>query len=216
MNTWTVVSTAFIASVAAAFAGGCGKMRVTDPPRTGTEQLLIATAVEDAVAQLDFGFLEDRTVFIDDSMVDRLDKTFVVAEVRAAARQAGVILADQPEQAHYIMELRAGAVGVDRREYLFGIPEADVPTLIGSLGTPEVAFYRSISQTGACQIGFVAYAREDGRFLYSAGPVYGFSDHRGEWVFGAGPGIQTDIRPPRLPDTPVEALAEEPAEGESE
>lgn len=212
MNRPVELLTATLACIAAGLTG-CGTMRVTDTPRTATEQLLVATAVENAVAQLDFEFLEDRTVFLDDSRVDRLDKTFVVAEVRAAAREAGVILLDDRDQAHYVMELRAGAVGVDRRDYLFGLPAAQVPTLAGSLATPEVAFYKSISQTGACHVGFVAYSRADGRYLYSSGPAYGFSDHRGRWIFGAGPGVRTDVVPP---DAPVEAEVPEESAGESE
>lgn len=180
-------------------ASGCGTTRVTDTPRTATEQLLVSAAVEQAASQLDFEFLEDRKVFLDDSLVERVDKTFVIGAVRAAARQAGVILVDQRNDAHYVLELRAGAVGVDRNEYLLGIPSAQIPTLSGPVGVPEIATYKSITQTGGCSMAFVAYSRDDGRFFYSSGPVYGFSDHRSRWFMGAGPGTRDNIAPPRKP-----------------
>lgn len=181
------------------FASGCGRMRVTDTPRTATEQLLVAAAVEQAASQLDFEFLEGRKVFLDDSLVDRVDRTFVIGAVRAAARQSGVILVDGRNDAHYVLELRAGAVGVDRNEYILGIPASEVPTLGGSAGVPEIATYKSITQAGGCSLAFVAYARDDGRFFYASGPVYGFSDHRSRWLMGAGPSIRDNIAPPRTP-----------------
>ncbi|MFW6065747.1 MAG: DUF6655 family protein [Planctomycetota bacterium] len=178
------------------FTAGCGTVRVTDTPRTATEQLLVATAVEDAVSKLDFDLLEDRKVFLDASLVDRTDKSFIVAEVRAAGRESGVVFVDDRDQADYVMELRAGAAGTNRTDYMLGIPAGQVPTIGGTIGTPELPVYKSISQTGACHVAFVAYARDDGAFLYASGPAYGSSDHKSRWIMGAGPGVQTDMTPP--------------------
>jgi len=191
-TTWAAVTCAALAA-----AAGCGTRRVTDTPRTATEQLLVAAAVERAVSQLDFEFLEGRKVFLDDSLVDRVDRSFVVAEVRAAGWRAGLMFVDQRQDAQYVMELQAGAVGTDRNEYVLGIPASQVPTLAGAVGMPEVPVYKSITQTGACRIGFVAYCREDGRFFYASGPAYGFSDHKSSWLLGAGPGVKDNIAPAR-------------------
>lgn len=176
---------------------GCGTTRVTDPPRTAVEQLLIAAAAEQAAAQLDFEFLAGRKVFLDDSMVDRVDKPFVVATVRAAALRAGVMFADKRDAAQYVIELRAGAVGVNRNDSLLGLPGTQVPTGSAVIATPEVAAYKHTSQVGACSLAFVAYAREDGRFFYASGPVYGFSDHRARWLLGIGPTVRDNIAPAR-------------------
>lgn len=181
-------------------APGCGTRRTSDTARTATEQLLVSAAIEQAVAQLQWGHLTGRCVFIDDTLVDRVDKTFLIAEVRAAARQAGVLVVNERDEARYVVELRAGAVGTDRNEYLLGIPASQVPIPGGGpVATPEVPTYKSVTQTAACHVGYVAYAREDGRYHCASGPAYGYSDHKSVWVLGAGPSIQTNMAPAKTP-----------------
>lgn len=189
----------------AACGAGCGTKRVTDTPRTGTEQLLIAAAVDAAVDQLDFAFLEDRKTFIDPTYVDRIDRDFLVASVRSKAFQAGVVVVPAAEEADYVIELRAGAVGVDRNDYVLGIPETMMPTPGGGVPLPEAAAFKSIDQMGACRLSFVAYRRDDRRLFYASGPVYGFSDEKSWWVLGAGPGTKGNIAPPRTPQNTATA-----------
>jgi len=210
MNTRSIRMFVTIAYVGLTCAVGCGTLRTSDTSRTATEQLLVAAAVQQAVAQLDFEFLEERKVFVDDSLIDRVDKTFVVAEVRAFARRSGVNLVAKREDAHYVLELRVGAVGTDRNDYIFGIPASQVPTVGGLVGTPEVPAYKSITQTGACSVGFVAYRQDDGTFFCSSGPTYGFSDHMSRWIMGAGPGMRDNIAPPRSPENTA-AVSQQPA-----
>ena len=180
--------------------GGCGTARVTDTPRTATEQLLISAAVDQAVAQLDFTFLEDRKVFIDTSLVDRIDKSFLVGSVRARARREGVIVIDSVDDAQYVLELQSGAVGVNRSDYLLGIPVTEVPIPTLAVTLPEVALYKTITQNGVCRVSFTVFRRDDGRFFYASGPAYGFADHRNMWIAGVGPGTRENIQPPRRPE----------------
>lgn len=186
---------------------GCGSSRVTDTPRTATEQLLVSAAVDQAVSQLDFSLLEERKTYLDDSLVDRVDKSFIIASVRAQARRDGVILLDKPDDASYILELRAGAVGVDRDDYVLGIPASSLPIGSTPIVTPEIAAYKSINQTGACRISFTVYRRDDNRFFYASGPAYGFSDHKARWIMGAGPGVKENIQPARQPNNTASIVA---------
>lgn len=214
--------------MAMALSGGCGSRRVTDTPRTGSEQLLVAAAVDQAVAQLDFGPLEDRSVFIDDSLVERVDKTFLVATVRARAWTEGVRVVSAVDDADYVLELRSGAVGVNRNEYVFGIPSSEMPSQLGSVPIPEAALYKSVDQSGVGRVSFVVYRRDDRRFFYASGPKFGFSNEKAWWLFGAGPSINENIRPPRddantasqpqpldvsLPPPPEDDPGAEPAAG---
>ncbi|MFW6154525.1 MAG: DUF6655 family protein [Planctomycetota bacterium] len=208
------------AAAVVALLGGCGMRRITDTPRTATEQLLVAAAVSQAVGQLDFAFLADRKVYLDDSRVFPRpgpaagggrapltgevlgilsDRSFIIAEVRAAAMRSGVVLVNRPEAAQYILELRAGAVGTDRNDYILGVPAGQIPWPGAPVTTPEVPVYKSIVQAGACRVAFIAYAQADGRFFHASGPAYGFSDHKSRWILGAGPGTQDNIAPPREP-----------------
>jgi len=198
--------------------GGCGTRRFTDTPRTATEQMLIAAAVDRAADQLDFAPLEDRKVFIDDKLVDRVDKTFVVASVRARALAAGALLTEAADKADYVVELRSGAVGVDRTDYILGIPATSVPTPVGTAPLPEVALYKSVKQAGASRISFVVYRRDDRRFLYASGPAFGFSNQNNWWLFGGGPVVRGSVKSMQdEPETPAEAEpTTQPASGPSE
>ena len=178
---------------------GCGTRRITYTPRTASEQLLVAAAVDQAASQLDFTPLEERKVFVDDKLLDRVDKTFVVATIRSRALQAGAMVMNTADEADYVLEVRSGAVGVDRSEYILGIPASAVPTSVGSVAAPEVALYKSVTQAGATRLSFVVYRRDDRRFFYTSGPAFGFSNQKSWWLFGGGPVVREDIKPPQMP-----------------
>ncbi len=190
------IRNALTAAVAAALLCGCGTRRTTDTPRTASEQLLVSAAVDQAVGQLNYQPLEDRKVFVDSELLDRVDKTFVVAAIRARCFDAGAQVVSDVEQADYILEIRSGAVGVDRTEYIFGIPAGEIPSPFGAMPIPEAALFKSIRQRGATRVSFVVFRRDDRRLLYASGPAFGFSNQRNWWLFGGGPVVKDNIKPP--------------------
>ncbi len=194
-----------LALVAAAALAGCGTRRITDTPRTASEQLLVSAAVDKAVAQLDFAPLADRKVFISDTMLDRTDKSFVVASVRARALAEGVLVVDAADKAELVMELRCGAVGIDRSDYLLGIPATQLPTPFGTAPIPEAAAFKSVDQAGATRISFTVYQRDSRRFFYASGPAYGFSDQHSWWIFGAGPHVRGNVQPDKTEGNTADA-----------
>lgn len=191
MRTLLLLSTA----TALLFAAGCGTRRFTDTPRTASEQLLVSAALDQACAQLVYDPLTGKEVFLDDQFVDRVDKSFLVATIRMRGMEKGIRFVDKPDQASHVMELRSGAVGVDRSEYVLGIPETALPTPGGSIPLPEAAAFKSVAQSGASRVSFVVYQREDRKFLYASGPAYGFSKQNSRWFFGAGPVIEDNVSP---------------------
>ena len=186
----------FFALIAAvSLTAGCGTRRFTDTPRTASEQLLVSASVDQAVSQLDFYPVEDRKVYIDDRLVERVDKTYVTATVRALAWRNGCIVVDNAEEADYVAELRCGSVGLDKNEYILGIPAASLPSQIGTVPVPEAAVFKSTNQSGATRISMTVYRRDDRRFLYASGPFYGFSDQTSWWLLGAGPNVSDNVKP---------------------
>lgn len=181
---------------AALGVGGCGTRRVTDTPRTASEQLLLAAAVDQAVSQLDFSPLAERLVYIDGALIERTDQSFLLATVRARAWVEGVRVVAEPDEADYILELRSGTVGVNRNEYVLGIPASELPTPFGAAPIPEAALFKSTNQAGASRVSFVVYRRDDRRLMYASGPTYGFSHEKAWWVLGAGPTIRDNVKPP--------------------
>src|SRR5687768_8466787 len=120
-------------------AGGCATIRVTDPPRTATEQFLLSVAATEAIEQLSATALRDRRVFVDSTYLTGLtlptgEYAFLLGELRARLLANGVRVVAAREQAEIVLEVRSGGLGIDRTEFLIGIPALYLP----SVGSEEI------------------------------------------------------------------------------
>jgi len=184
------------AAVVLSALAGCGTLRGTDPPRTATEQLLISTACERAVA----GFrgkareaLEGRRVFLDASRFTSYGKEFALSEIRDFLSRQGALLAAARAESEVTVEIRSGALSVDRRDWLFGIPGFEIPGPL-SLKMPDIALIRTIEQKGIGKLAFYAYETETGKHMVSSGPCVGKARRKSWWMFGLGPTNTGDVR----------------------
>lgn len=187
------------------FAVGCSNVRITNPPQTATEQFLLSNAAQKAVDNFSFDSLFSRKVYVDSSHFAPAKKDFVLGEFRAGLFKAGVQIANKPEEAEVIIEIRSSGVGIDRYENLVGIPSlgapsgaaAGVPAATSSptLVTPEVAITKNIRQYSFASIAYVAYWRDSGEVLVSEGPSVGKAMREDFWLFGMGPKTIGDIVP---------------------
>ena len=105
-----------------AAVAGCASTRVTDPPRTATEQFLLSKAAAEAVEQLSFEVLRGRRVFVDTQYFAASEQAFVIGEFRAKLMQSGVQVARSIDDAQIVLEVRSSGVGIDRDDYLLGLP----------------------------------------------------------------------------------------------
>jgi hypothetical protein len=174
-----------------AFAG-CGTTRSSDSLRTATEQLLISDAVDRAVQAIDFHPLRGQTVYLDDSKLqDVVDKNYLISTLRQHLLASGCTLKDSRHEADFIVEARAGAVGTDRNDLLFGIPATNVPQIVSMPGVPtaipEVPLAKRRDQRGVAKISMFAYHRESGRPVWQSGLASSESSSNDVWLFGAGP-----------------------------
>lgn len=171
---------------------GCGTTRWTDTSRTATEQLLLSDAVDRAVSQVDFRALAGRTVYLDAQPVQALtDAPYLISSVRQQLLSNGCILKEKREEADYVVELRAGALGTDRHDILFGVPATQLPSVAPLNGVPtsipEIPFIKRTQQLGVAKIALFAYNRTTGRPAWQSGIVSAQSKAKSTWVFGAGP-----------------------------
>jgi len=174
---------------------GCATVRVTDPARTATEQFLMTEASVRAIEQLSANALRDRTVYIDSTYLTVNEQQFLLGELRAKMLASGVRLVPLRENAQIVLEVRSGGVGIDRHDYLLGIP-AVVLSSSGSSGptaggvplvTPEIAIIKNIKQRGFASVAFVAYWTNTGELLASSGPFIGRTLREDYFFFGTGP-----------------------------
>lgn len=189
------------ASLAA--GAGCATSRVTDPARTATEQFMLSQAAAEAVGQLSFDVLRGRRVFVDTQYFAASEQAFVLGEVRARLLQSGVQVAPNEDEAQVIVEVRSSGVGIDRDDYLLGVPQLQLSTGAVSGGanapvlTPELAIVKNRYQKGVAGVSYVAYWATTGEIVASSGPFIGRSVRDDWWFFGWGPRSRGDIPPIR-------------------
>ncbi len=198
-----------VAMLAVLSQTGCATIRVTDPGRTATEQFLMSEAVIEAIEQLSAAALRDRLVYLDGTYLAGMPQqevSFLMGEIRARLLLEGVRLVETREQADIILEPRSGGVGVDRTEFLLGIPAIYIPTAASSVGanappitTPELAIVKRTTQRGFAGVAFVAYWRDSGELVVSSGPFIGRTLRQDYWFFGTGPQTVGNIPTTRTP-----------------
>jgi len=183
---------------------GCATQRVTDPPRTATEQFLLSEAAIQAVAPLSFDVLHGRRVYVDDQYFSSIDKGFVLGELRAKLLLSGVQLASESKEAEIVVEVRSPGIGIDRYDSIIGIPSigagagatsaaAGVP--LGGFITPEIALVKEIRQVSFASVAYVAYWASTGEVVASSGPSVGRAYRDDWWLFGFGPRTLGNIPP---------------------
>ncbi|MCC7474842.1 MAG: hypothetical protein IT425_05565 [Pirellulales bacterium] len=171
---------------------GCGVTRSSDTMRTATEQLLISDAIDRAVQSMNLRTLAGQSVFLDDSKLsDTVDKNYYISTLRQHLLASGCDLRDKREEAEFIVEARAGAVGTDRNDLLFGIPSMNVPQIpvvqpVPAV-IPEIPIAKRRDQRGVAKLAVFAYHRASGAPVWQSGVVREESSANDVWIMGAGP-----------------------------
>lgn len=124
----------------------------------------------------------------------------MLGEIRAKLLLAGVQLTRNRDDCEIVLELRSGGIGIDRLEYLFGIPATVVPGSAaadgtGVIATPELAILKTTKQYGFANVAMVAFWRDTGELVTSSGPFDGRTRRSDLWFFGFGPNTDGNIVP---------------------
>lgn len=185
-------SVIWVALLFALVCVGCGTTRTTNTSRTATEQLLISDAIDRAVQEIDFSKLAGQSVFFDERhLYEVVDDGYLISSLRQHLLASGCVLKDQREQADYVVEPRAGAVGTDNDDLLLGIPAINLPqaTLLAGIPSalPEVPIVKRRYQRGVAKLAVFAYHRETGQPAWQSGIETDESSASDVWVLGAGP-----------------------------
>ncbi len=170
---------------------GCGTTKWTDTNRTATEQLLLSDSMDRAVSRIDFRAVAGKKVYLDSTPIAGItDGPYLTSLIRQHLLASGGILKEKREEADYIVELRAGAVGTDRHDVLFGVPALSLPVapLAGVPSQiPEIPLMKKTDQRGVAKIALFVYNRNTGRIVWQSGVIPQESKAKAVWFFGAGP-----------------------------
>lgn len=180
--------------VLACVLAGCGTTRWSDTKRTATEQLLLSDAVERAISKIDVRMFDGQTIYLDTKYLQEVtDKEYVISTLRQHLLANGCVLKEKRDDAEIIIEARAGAVGTNRHDLLWGVPSMNLPTVTSPTGAavpnsiPEIALAKRTDQQAVAKIAVFAYERATGREIWQSGNVKFASSARDLWMFGAGP-----------------------------
>lgn len=180
-----------LASLLAATCLGCGTTRWSDTQRTATEQLLISDAVDRAVSQIDFGPLSGKRVYLDATALrTATDAAYVASSLRQQMLAQGCTLTEKREEADYVAEARAGAVGTDHIELLVGVPATKLPEGVATgmpAAIPELPIAKRTEQRAVAKIAVFAFNRRTGRPVWQSGVIPVESKVKDLWVMGVGP-----------------------------
>jgi hypothetical protein len=185
-------------------SAACSTVRITDPPRTATEQFLLSDAAAEAVDGLDFTTLRGRAVWVEDAYFAASESEFVLGQMRAKMLMEGVRLVPTREESEVVVEVRSGGVGVDRYGFLLGAPASFLPSNFFTgdgddpsipVVTPELSILKNIDQRAVAGVSFVAYWTDTGEIVAASGPYIGRAFRDDWWYFGAGPKSRGDIPP---------------------
>ena len=187
-----LIACAALGLIGSAAMTGCGITRSTDTTRTATEQLLISDAIDRAVQTVNVQSLAGQSVYLDDSRLgDVVDRNYLISTLRQHLLASGCALRAERDQADYIVEARAGAIGTDRNDLLFGVPSMNVPQIFPmqpvAAAIPEVPIAKRRDQRGIAKIAVFAYHRESGRPVWQSGVAHQESSANDVWILGAGP-----------------------------
>jgi len=183
---------------------GCTTARETDPQRTATEQLLISTAADRAAAAMRLDVGPDRKCFLDATNFEGIDGKYAVAAIRSSLLKQGTRFVPDQKLADTIIEIRSGALSINKSNTLVGIPAIPLPIpLTEGFATPEIAIYKSEEQEGIAKFAATAYDAKDGQFLDESNPPLGRS-HIKRKVLLSVSWIDNDVH--------AEAAAPEPQE----
>jgi Family of unknown function (DUF6655) len=154
--------------------GGCTTNNNTNPPRSATEQLLLSTAADHALKSARLSDFANKKVFLDITFFDSYDSKYALGAVRDALSQQGAVLEEFRTNSDIVVEVRSGALSIDNKTFLCGIPSIGAPIpLSGGIQTPELALYKSQKQNSFAKIAMLAYSENSGSHVYSSGPLDG-------------------------------------------
>jgi hypothetical protein len=136
----------------------CTTVRETNPPRTASEELLISTAADRAADKLSPAIPNGTKVFVDAAYLDGTDAKYATATMRDRLLRLGAHLMVDRKSADMVVELRSGALSIDQRSFLIGIPSFPVPIpLAGTLEFPEIALYKRVERKGIAKFAATGY-----------------------------------------------------------
>ncbi len=165
-------------------------MKESDTSRTGLEQLLISSAVDESLNKVDFSPVSGAKVFLKADYLEAVDKNYVLMSMRSRLLSHDCMLVDKADEADVVMEVASGGIGTDRTDLLVGSPEIPLG-LMGSV--PKINVYERKRAMGTAKLCVIATDTKSKRPVINTGYTLARSDHQHWTAFGAGPVLSGSV-----------------------
>jgi len=184
----------FCCLLLAAIACGCKTVREATPKTTATEELLMSTAVSNALDGQRFTWLAGKKTFVEDKYFEGEDKGDAVGAIRELLSASGALLVPKQEQAEVVVEIRAPVLSMDNSHLLVGLPAMGLPVPVTGIPvqTPELALFQYKWSDALAKFALFAYERTSGRYMRSVNPFSG-SAHLHQYTLVFIPWQKTDV-----------------------
>jgi len=170
-------------------AGGCATQKESHTARTGIEQLLISSAIDQALDKVDLTPLRDRDVFLEPKYLDCVDKNYVLMSLQHRLAAQGARLQEKAETAEVVLAVGSGGVGTDAQELFIGIPEIPLPPP-SPIAIPRLSFLTRSKLNGTAKLVVIAWDAKTKAPLLASGTMLARSDQKNWNMLGMGP-VQT-------------------------
>ena len=168
--------------IAATFVG-CATMKESDTPRTGLEQLLISSAVDDSLNKVDFSPVRGAKVFLKADYLDAVDKNYILMSMRSRLLANDCTLVDKADDADVTVEVGSGGVGTDRTDLTVGTPAVS----LGPMGAlPKLSVYERSRAMGTAKLCIIATDSKTKLPVINSGYSLARSDHQHWSMLGTG------------------------------
>ncbi len=175
----------------AGLASGCvNKQRMTQPAQSVGEQLLLSTAIDRTLSELDMeaiGRLKGFKVYLSTTYLKALDQEYLIGSLRDLLFSSGVLVVDDPEQAQMIVEVRSGANSLDSATVTAGIAEDQAlpnPVTGAPVALPELALFKKENNVSVTTVALVAYHADTRVHVFSSGTLLGGAYDRHYQILG--------------------------------
>ena len=175
----------------AGLASGCvNKQRMTQPAQSVGEQLLLSTAIDRTLSELDMeaiGRLKGFKVYLSTTYLKTLDQEYLIGSLRDLLFSSGVLVVDDPEQAQMIVEVRSGANSLDSATVTAGIAEDQAlpnPVTGAPVALPELALFKKENNVSVTTVALVAYHANTRVHVFSSGTLLGGAYDRHYQILG--------------------------------
>lgn len=165
--------------VAVGLTGCRSSVKVSDTPRSATQQLLLSSTLDSVVGSIDFYPLSGERVYLDTTAWGGEGAGYIAYRIRAAMGAHGVLLVEDREEAVLVVEVGLAVHGTDSENLEFG--------LTGANNLPAVTFCVRDTQYAVSQLSMFAYHRENETIVWNSGQFRADGYHTHQQILGMNP-----------------------------